>query len=224
MEYLDFAKLMRIYMKKTLILILFFFLFEIVGCVKHKLVFHVPSEQINVNSKDVPKLIKSYTLSGQKHSQWATTLDVDAVFLSWDVRQALLNRKAEIEQPSNKLLSALKTREKQLFKAYISFYIAVFTTKTEWNNLDEENASWHIYLINEKNEKQAAYRVTKVDLESALQFNTFPFVSKWKKLYKVDFLRRSQTNPEQFIPERAKFFTLEFIGYLGELSLKWEFS
>jgi hypothetical protein len=194
------------------------------ACSSAKLVLREPGEALeNSDSEKLGSVIERWTRQVQVHNRWATILDVEAIFLSWDFRRLQVDRFASDTNLSKEVHAAKRAREKDLFEGYVEFYLAVFTTKSEWNKLDDdtEDPAWKVFFINDSGAKIPDFKIEKVVLDPAMLYAFFPNINRWQVVYRVSFPRRLKASGESVLTERNAWFGLQFTGYLGEATLKW---
>ncbi|MFC1849428.1 hypothetical protein ACFL27_04380 [candidate division CSSED10-310 bacterium] len=191
------------------------------SCAHSPLTLMSPEDSVSTDLS-LQKIIQQWSRQKQVHSRWSTILDVEAIFLSWEIRKLMLDRIIENQKLEPERAQAMLDREKAIFNGYIEFYVAVFTTRDEWNNLDADEPVWHVFFSNDQNQESPSYRVEIADLDPSLKFSFFPTISKWKTIYKVSFLRRASDQESFILDHNARFFSLFFKGYLGHVSLLWK--
>ncbi|MBN2384271.1 hypothetical protein JXQ70_15445 [bacterium] len=190
------------------------------GCMTGPPLFLEPGDPLP-ETLAIKPCIQKWSRHVQKHDRWSTVLDVDAVFLSWDVRMAILERTLADRDIDPETAAAMREREQQLFQGYVEFYLAVMTTKDEWNNLAEEEPAWNLYLVCE-GEEQASFRVEEVELDPALTFTHFPQQSHFKKYYKVSFIRQPRDRALPLVHKNLSSFELLLKGFFGQARLTWD--
>jgi len=192
-----------------------------VGCAWQRLAFIEPGDTV-AHNETIHDTMQRWMRHVQKHDRWSTILDVDAIFLSWEVRQAILERTLSDRPVDAETAAAMREREQQMFEGYIEFYLAVMTTQDEWNNLAAEEPAWNIFFVDDDGAEYPSFRVEEVELDPALQFTHFPLRSNFKTFYRVSFIRNPKESELPLLHKETHFFGLLFKGYFGQAHLTWK--
>jgi len=137
---------------------------------------------------------------------------VDAVFLSCQLQKSMVEYQKEAGT-----LTEIEAEEKlkevsRNCRAHYTFLVALYTKKSSWNNLSDDNPFFRVFLEAEGT-RRPPESVKEVKLKDDEISTFYPFVEPWMKVYLVKFGRAGLEN--------AKEITLEFASLLGRIDLTW---
>ncbi len=136
----------------------------------------------------------------------------DVVFMSCELRKMMVEYKKTVGLVTPAEAEELYRREESTCRAYYDFLVALYTKKTDWNNLDQENPFFRVFLKAEDTVRKPQL-VKAVELKDDEISTFYPFVEPWMKVYLVRFGRAGL--------EDAKELTLELVSLSGRISLTW---
>jgi hypothetical protein len=167
------------------------------------------------------RVCDAWTREARIHRGLEVELIVSATFKSEDFRRTY----AEEYAKAYRLTPETKKRfmEDQL-KAAIhghEFLMATFVPEEKWDDFDQANSVWKLYLVNDQNERVVPVEVRKVRRNDAVTPHFFPYVTPWKSVYKVRFPRNIPTTDQPIIEKNTKGMKLVITSVLGTTELGW---
>ncbi|BAT72550.1 hypothetical protein TST_1766 [Thermosulfidibacter takaii ABI70S6] len=137
---------------------------------------------------------------------------VDVVFLSCDLQKAITEYMKE-----QGVLTELEAqlREKEIegsCHAYYDFLVAMYTKKSQWNNLEDKNPFFRVYLETQEG-KRKPQLIEKVNLKDDEIATFYPFVDPWMKVYRLRFGAAGL--------EKQKVLKLVFASLIGRMEVSW---
>jgi hypothetical protein len=102
------------------------------------------------------------------------------------------------------------------------FLMAAFVPEEKWDDFDQPNSVWKLYLVNDQNERVEPVEVRSVRRQDAVTPHFFPYVTPWKSVYKVRFPHNIPTTDQPIIEENTKEIKLVITSVLGTAELGWK--
>ncbi|UCD86653.1 MAG: hypothetical protein JSV01_02425 [Desulfobacterales bacterium] len=102
------------------------------------------------------------------------------------------------------------------------FLMAAFVPEEKWDDFDQPNSVWKLYLVNDQNERVEPVEVRSVRRQDAVTPHFFPYVTPWKSVYKVRFPYNIPTTDQPIIEENTKEIKLVITSLLGTAELGWK--
>ncbi|MCZ7583267.1 MAG: hypothetical protein M5R36_07995 [Deltaproteobacteria bacterium] len=100
------------------------------------------------------------------------------------------------------------------------FTISAYMPVRQWNNLDDEEPSYRLWLVDADGRKVAPDRITVVKLETRAERLYFPIVHEWAKNYSVEFPLRDDDG--ELLRLSGGRVTLLAAGIQGTARLEWD--
>ena len=161
-----------------------------------------------------------------KHKKVIDNLDsklfVYATYKSWPLREAYVEEYARRYQMDDSGKEKLKEKEMGLDEKFNEFFIAVYTPDEKWNDFDQPLSIWKIYMEDEKGERLSPIEIKKVDADSPLIREFYPYLDLWSSTYIVKFPKYIITGEEPFPGKDTNYFRLKITGVVGNVVLEWQ--
>jgi len=161
-----------------------------------------------------------------KHKKVIDNLDsklfVYATYKSWPLREAYVEEYARRYQMDDNQKEKLKEKEMGLDEKFNEFFIAVYTPDEKWNDFDRPLSIWKIYMEDEKGERLSPIEIKKVDADSPLVREFYPYLDLWSSTYIVKFPKYIITGEEPFPGKDTNYFRLKITGVVGNAVLEWQ--
>jgi len=162
----------------------------------------------------------NWTRSGKIYHNFATRAIVAALYLSRPMRQVFVAEWARAyDLPAaerDRLLAEHLERAAQSVEFVVSFY----TPRERYNDLDEPESSWRLWLIDAAGAKVEAVKVEKIRVRHKKEFYFYPEYNEWNRLYRVLFPARDDAG-RPLVTETGTV-TLRVTGVEGMADLAWE--
>ncbi|MCB2191887.1 MAG: hypothetical protein KQI62_09995 [Deltaproteobacteria bacterium] len=204
---------------RTAAVILALALIAAVGCSSVKKAYHEYDPRPRPADVAFAKVLEKYQVKGSIHQGAATELLADVVPANWEVRSAWVDRRAEAfawtpEQKAKDLAD-----QQAEYQRYNTVLVSAFVPDKKWNNLDDREANWRVYLINAKGERVEPVDVRKIKKRTAIHEAIYPFWGPWSTLYLVKFpINHAKGKP--FLAPGEKSATLLVTGAPGKETFK----
>ena len=165
------------------------------------------------------KVLEKYLVQGSIHHGAATEMLAQVVPANWEVRTAWVDRRAEAFAWNPQQKAKDLADQKAEYQKYNTILASVFVPDKKWNNLDENDTNWRVYLINAKGERLQPVDVRQIKKRTAIHGAIYPFWGPWSRLYLVKFpVDDAQGKP--FLAPGEKEATLLVTGAPGQESFK----
>jgi len=149
-------------------------------------------------------------------------LFIYATYNSWPLREAYVDEYAGRYLMYNYQKDRLKVTEKEYDERFNEFFIAVYTPEEHWNDLNTPESIWKIYLEDEKGDRVTPVDIKKVDVNSPLIREFYPFLDLWSSGYVIRFPKHMTVGTKPVLEKDAKYFKLIITGVVGSAMLEWE--
>lgn len=163
-------------------------------------------------SPSLSEAVKVNTRTGKLYGlqDFSTILLVSALYKDWSVREAYIREYARSYHLSLKEEARLLDQEKETHSSQREILVALYSDKEAWTDLLREGSPWKVY-IDQGEGPVLPEKIERVDLDSALVYKFFDFVTPWTKVYSL-----------KFPPGTRPLLRLIFTSWLGEVELKWD--
>lgn len=194
------------------------------GCSTAKL--YTPQSLYGIEeSQETQKLIqtiKEFSRSTKIYKEFTTVLDANIVFFDWKLRQAFIDEYTSSHALSAEERDKLMAREKTAHENKIEFIAAIFTSESDWNDLNKKNSIWKIYLENDKGERLTPSNVSIKKLSPAETWRFYPKITPWNIVYNINFENKS-SSVITFI-KNSRTIKLTITSILAKGEFLWEVS
>lgn len=166
--------------------------------------------------------VNRWTRTGELYNQLDTVALVNVLYESWPVREAYAKAQARAQ-----LLTGPETREKLKFEReqserFEDFLVALYTGRDAWNDLDQSDSVWSLYLIYASGVRLQPYQIEPYTPDPAVKARFYSFMSPWMKIYRVRFLKPAPSPGGVTLRDYRGPRRLVLTGFLGEIVLSWK--
>lgn len=155
------------------------------------------------------KALARYTRKAELYEGLDTVAKAWSTWRSSQLRQALAETTIQAFQLSGEAAETVRRDEERAGRRVREFHLALYTPKTDWNDLESADTLWRTFLELPGNDRLEPVRIihlTKTD-KSAVEY---PYVSPWTREYALFFPLLTET-------ERHENMTLVLTGPLGTM-------
>ncbi|MBI5048803.1 MAG: hypothetical protein HZB54_07645 [Deltaproteobacteria bacterium] len=149
-------------------------------------------------------------------------LFIYATYKNWTLREAYADEYARRYQMDTSQKERLNSSEKELDERFNEFFIAVYTPDERWNDFNTPESIWKIYLEDEKGSRVSPVGITKVDVNSPLVREFYPYLDLWSSGYIIRFPKYTIVAEEPFPRKDAGYLKLIITGVVGSAELEWQ--
>ena len=124
-------------------------------------------------------------------------LHIYAVYKSETFRRAYIDEYASRYALSDELREVLLKLELESGEKYNEFLISAYTPVDEWNDFDDREPTWRMYLSDKSGARLEPVEIKRLDAKDPLYREFYPFIDYWSYVYSVRFPKYgvNGTNP-----------------------------
>ena len=149
-------------------------------------------------------------------------LFVSATYKNWALREAYIVEYARRYQMDDNEKEKLKEMEKDSDEKFNEFFVAIYTPDERWNDFDEPQSIWKIYMEDEIGNRVYPLEIKKTDTGSPLIKEFYPYVDAWSSGYIKRFPKYMVAGIKPFPEENTNYFKLVITGVVGSAELEWQ--
>jgi hypothetical protein len=147
-------------------------------------------------------------------------LEVWATYLSWDFREAYLEKYAAVYNLSDAERNAIRQGQKEANHTAYEFHVTAQSANWDWNDLDKKKTAWRVTLVDATGHELPSEPVTLEKLPDAYERAFFPSKTPFTKTYRVRFIAPAPGG--DFIGPKSGSLTLRFDSPIGRVELLWK--
>ncbi len=170
---------------------------------------------------DFHTALTHWSAHGEIHHNLIGIADINAVYLSWEVRQAYLHQlESQLHMPEQELAM---NRKRQLHRHEDGneFLLGIYCYKKEWEQLDGIDPLWRLTLETDSGESFQPELIEAFEIPKGEELMYYSFLKDWRTMYRIVFPKLdSQGKP--VISSSTKFFRIACNSVLGHINLNWK--
>lgn len=116
-----------------------------------------------------------------------TRLTLSATYMSIQYRVAYIDEYAERFLLGGEQKKSMLTQGAREVKMYNVFFLSAYTPIDEWNDFDESDSSWKLYLEDDDGRRVSPVEIKKEDAGDPTLRGFFPYIDYWSSAYTVRF-------------------------------------
>lgn len=132
-----------------------------------------------------------------------------------------VNRYSKAYKLDEDYARALLERELGEADKYNEFFISVYTPEESWNDLENRDSIWKLYLEDGSGARLVPVSILRVDKGDPLVREFFPYFDMWSSAYRVKFPKYSATGTEPIPSASTGYLRLTVTGIMGAGTLEW---
>lgn len=178
---------------------------------------------------DVIQPAKGYFAGLQRMTRHEKVIDhlesklfVYATYKSLALREAYIDEYAKRYKMYDHQKDRLAKSEMEMDEKFNEFFIAVYTPEDRWNDFNTSESIWKIYLEDEKGDRVSPIEIKKVDVNSPLIREFYPYLDLWSSGYVIRFPKYMAGGKESLPGKDANYFRLIITGVVGSAVLEWQ--
>lgn len=170
---------------------------------------------------DYETALSHWMMHDEIHDRFISLADVNAIFLSWEVRQAYLNTLSETTIPLESDLVRVRERQIKQFESGNEFMLALYCYNSDWYALTGQDPVWRLTLTTSEGITVRPTLIEEKPLRSDHAWSFLDSFSHRHKIYRVVFPQKTESG-EQVLNTDASWFQLNCHSVLGTLDMRWE--
>jgi hypothetical protein len=164
-------------------------------------------------------VLEEWTRSKDVYEGFESRLFVRATYKSLPFREAYIDEYAEKYRIDEDLKRVLMEREVESFQTYNEFFISAGTPVDFWNDFDQMDSLWKLYLEDDVGRKVEPVDIRKVEAQDQRIKAFFPYLNYWSIGYIVKFPKHDATG--EVVGKDASSLRLVLTGVIGQTELEW---
>ncbi len=171
---------------------------------------------------DYSEVLGRWTRSTKIYSGFEARLYLSATFKMPAFREAYVEKYVKSYQLDPTYRQAMLERETEQGEKYNEFFIAAFTPVEKWNDFDQKDSVWKLYLEDDSGAKLSPVSIVKLDRTDPVLREFFPYFDLWSDAYVVKFPKYSAAGKEPIPSKKTAYVRLVATGVLGNGHLEWK--
>ncbi|MBI1911632.1 MAG: hypothetical protein HYS21_06485 [Deltaproteobacteria bacterium] len=208
------------------LLIVFVLLGSLAGCSVFKRKKEAPPAEkkavVKSPEAQYQEVLNKWTSGIKLYEGFEAKLYMSATYKGPEFRKAYIQRYAAGYQLEEGYKNALLERELEQADKYNEFFFSAYTPDEKWNDFNQPNSVWKLYLEDNLGNRLSPVSISKVNNSDPLIREFFPYLDLWSTGYIVRFPKYSETGTEPIPGENTKFLKLIATGVLAKGELVWK--
>lgn len=181
----------------------------------------LPAPTIPTSGYQADKVIARWTRTAVQTDRMQTTLEVSALYVTWNVRAALVRELIQAKSVTQAELHNVIVQEAFLDERWYEFIISTNSSVEDWADLALDAGIWKLFLVNRRGDSLEPDSIEEWESTSAETWKYYKFINPWSKVYRVRF-PKAGLQALNLQSADTEVVTLAIRSYLGVLNLQWE--
>ncbi|MDH5639358.1 MAG: hypothetical protein OEZ04_12800 [Nitrospinota bacterium] len=156
--------------------------------------------------------VAQWTRSARLYHQFDTTIIVDVTYYSAWLREKTVKWRTDSQRLGPEEIARLQMEQQEENDQYAQFYVAIYTTDSEWSRLSKGDPAWTVFVQTPEGPVFSETPV-KIRQETMPWGNSVPYDPRFRSFYRVDVPRA------KIAPGEMK---LVLSSLLGEVAVSWD--
>jgi len=167
------------------------------------------------------RVVKQWTRTKKQYDKILdTVMVISATYESKAFRKVYLAEKIRAEAIPGEMADRLIRKSEKELEDKAVFFVTLYTPEHKWNRLESHDASFKLWLIDEKGNKVAPLKVDRIRKISRATTRYYPHWDRFSYCYRVVFPRKTdQGQPLELEKGRVTFLAA---GVFGKAELVWD--
>jgi len=166
--------------------------------------------------------LKKWTKEARIYRGFDLELIVNATFKNADFRNAYSNEYARAYKLSNAEKKKLINDQNNAAYEYNDFILAAYVPEEKWNDFDNKNSIWKVYLSTNELKWIRPIEIRKIKKDLAVMQHFFPYITPWKMIYMVRFPAKKAETNQSIINHNTGKIKLIVTGVRGTTQMVWK--
>jgi hypothetical protein len=185
-------------------------------------------KQVNVDFSDAPReyvakdydhVYETWTRHQQVLQEVDVALEVWATYMSWDFREAYVERYASVYSLSDADRKKLHDSQLEASHGSYEFHVTAQATNYKWNDLEKSTSAWRTTLVDAAGHELAPEKIKIMKLPDAYESQFFPSKTPFTKTYAIRFVVPPEGS--DFAGGKSGSLTLRIESPIGRVELVW---
>lgn len=191
------------------------------GCASKKEVVR-QEPPVKAREAEYSDALNKRTRSIKIYEGFDARLYLSATYKDAAFREAYINRYAASVQMDDAYKKTLLEREAEEAERTNEFFFSAYTPEERWNDFDQRDSLWRLFLEDNTGKKLTPISVKKIDRSDPLLREMFPYMDLWSQGYIVRFPRYSDTGVDPVPGKASTFLKITVTGILGKGEITWK--
>gem|GEM_PF-4512827 len=182
--------------------------------------FSVPGDNVYLLA-DYQDAIRLWTAHDESHHRLIGIADLNAVYRSWEVRQAFIQLVKNRWMPSEEIISRSIEREMHGFENGHEFLLGMYCFEESWQRMTGIDPVWHLRLCSDSGGPVDPGLIEKVEPKAEESWMYLPDITHGRSVYRVVF-PKSDAMGRAVIDRSTRCIALYCDSILCNLTLRWK--
>ena len=167
-------------------------------------------------SIDYRMILDRWTRKGSIHKGLGTELLITATYKAEEFRRAFAKEYGHLYMQTPQENQKMIADQIRAGEDYDDFIVAIYTPEREWDDFEQRDSLWKVYLMRDGGLRVEPLEIRKVKKDRILSESFYPFISPWSTVYSFRFKKEEQH-------QAAQSLELILTSPSGSVTLKWDF-
>ena len=164
--------------------------------------------------------LENWTRSDRLYHNFSTELIISATYFSLPMRRAFVAEWVRsYDLPPSEQDKLLQEQMADAGRS-VEFIVAFYTAKFSFNDLDEPDSTWRLWLIDAQGNKVAPSKIERMKIKHEKEIYFFPTYTEWNRLYRAVFPALGDDGKPLVL--NSGTITLRATSVEGKVDLVWE--
>ena len=145
-------------------------------------------------------------------------LEVWATYMSWDFREAFIERYAATYNLPEADRGKLRDAQRLAYQEAFEFHVTAQSSNYKWNDLEKTSSPWQVRLLDALGHELEPQRIEVKRFPDAYEREFFPAKTPFSKTYSIRFI---MPKAGEFAGLRSGAITLRIASPVGRIELTW---
>ncbi|HXT96050.1 MAG TPA: hypothetical protein VN853_07095 [Polyangia bacterium] len=147
-------------------------------------------------------------------------LEVWATFLSWDFREAYIEKYGAIYNLSDAERNGIRQGQRDAYNTAYEFHVTAQSANWDWNDLDKKKTAWRVTLVDATGHELPSEPIELKKFPDAYERAFFPAKTPFTKTYSIRFIMPAPGG--DFVGPKSGSLTLRIASPIGRVELVWK--
>ncbi|TAN63829.1 hypothetical protein EPN18_01295 [bacterium] len=193
----------------------------LIGCGAKKEVVKAEAPQ-KPSKAEYLDMLNKWTKSVKVYDGFDTRLYASATYKERSLREAYIRYYSASYQMDDAYRKSLLDREVNEADRYNEFFFAAYTPEDRWNDFEQRDSLWKLFLEDSAGGRVVPVSVKKLDRSDPLLREMFPYFDLWSSAYIIKFPKYSETGKDPIPNKDSKYLKMTITGIIGKGELIWK--
>lgn len=181
--------------------------------------YSIPGDNVYLLA-DYKDAIELWTAHDEGHHNLIGVADLNAVYRSWEVRQAFIQLVKNRWMPANEIIDRVISRETSGFEKGHEFLLGLYCFDEAWQRMTGIDPVWHLRLCSDTADPVDVELIEKIDPKAEEAWMFLPDITHGRSVYRAIF-PKTDAQGRPVIDRQTRCFVLYCDSILCNLTLRW---